>query len=139
MATTNKHPPLDPNRHSTNKRVTPGTETARSVSEVTAKGSKRVKPLGENIFGTPYLTAEGSKRVKPGEPNTTGSKQQGPAETARQRWDREAEEKAREVEARRQLRESYLSEARAKLLKKGWFQPDEALILQRHKGLTNKT
>lgn len=110
MATTDKHPPLDPNRHSTNKRV---------------------KPLGENIFGTPVLTAEGSKRVKPGDPNTTSARTMGPGETPRQRWDREKEERARALEATKQQKESYLSEARAKLLKRGWLTQNDAMILQR--------
>ena len=139
MATTDKHPPPDPGRHSTNKREKPGELQPRAVPEITAKGSKRVKPLGENIFGTPYLTAEGSKRVRPGEPNATGSKQQGLAETARQRWDREETERQQAAEDKRQARESFLGEARSKLLKRGWMSQDEALTLQKGKSKTNRT
>lgn len=102
MATTDKHPPRNPERRQT---------------------YKRVKPLGENIFGAPYLTAEGSKRVKPGDPNTTGAKVQGASETLRQRWDREEDERREELQ-------SFLSEARDKMFKRGWMTSRELRLMQ---------
>lgn len=99
MATLDKHPPLDPKRHSTNKRV---------------------KPLGENIFGTPVLTAEGSKRVKVGDPNSTSAKFLERGESLYQKTARlEAEARAKRLEEAFK-KESFLSEAHKKLLDRGW-------------------
>lgn len=53
MAGKDKHPPLDPNRWSTNKRVKAKTTTS---------------------VGTAYKTASGSKRIKPGSASTTSAK-----------------------------------------------------------------
>ena len=108
MATLDKHPPLDPRRWSTNKRV---------------------KPLGENIFGTEVVTAEGPKRVRPGDPNTTSARMMGPGETVEQTNARlEAEARAKRLEESFR-QESFLSEAHRKLLKKGWRTGDEQRIL----------
>jgi len=108
MATLDKHPPLDPKRHSTNKRV---------------------KPLGENIFGTPVLTAEGAKRVKVGDPNTTSARTMGPGETVAQANARlEAEARAKRMEEAFK-KESFLSEAHKKLLDKGWRTGNEQQLL----------
>lgn len=110
MATTDKHPPRNSERRQTHKRV---------------------KPLGENIFGAPYLTAEGSKRVKPGDPNTTGAKVQEASETLRQRWIREEDEQ-------REKLESFLSDARRQMLKRGWMTSTELRLMKRLKGKRQK-
>lgn len=103
MATEDKHPPLDPRRHSTNKRV---------------------KALGENIFGTPVLTAEGSKRVRVGDKNTTSANMVPAGETVKQEADRlvreTEQENARKLEEALQNRESFLEGASRKFLKQGW-------------------
>jgi len=59
MATTDKHPPLDPKRWSTNKKVK----------------AKPYKPLGVGV-----KTATGPKRVKVGDKNTTSAKSEKPPE-----------------------------------------------------------
>lgn len=64
MATTDKHPPLDPRRHSTNKKIK----------------AKPYKP-----FGTAVKVAEGAKRVKVGDKNTTSAKTDKAGETELQR------------------------------------------------------
>lgn len=108
MTTLDKHPPLDPKRHSTNKRV---------------------KPLGENIFGTPVLTAEGSKRVRPGDDNTTSAKFLGAGESLYQKTARlEEEARAKRLEEAFK-KESFLSEAHRKLLDKGWRTGNEQQTL----------
>ena len=59
MATTDKHPPLDPKRWSTNKKVKP----------------KSSRPLGTSV-----KTASGSKTVRVGGKNTTSAKTEKPLE-----------------------------------------------------------
>lgn len=88
---------------------------------------KPKKKLGENIFGTSVQKAEGSKTVRPGDPNTTGAKVQKASETLRQRWNREEDEQ-------REKLESFLSEARSRLLKRGWMTSTEMRLLNRLKG-----
>jgi hypothetical protein len=108
MATKDKHPPLDPNRHSTNKRV---------------------KPLGEQIYGTAYKEAAGAKRISPGEDNTTSAKFMGPGETGEQRTEREYAAAKKVISDEEAKQESYLSDARKKLLGQGWMRQQEKEML----------
>ena len=115
MTTTDKHPPLDPKRHSTNKRV---------------------KPLGENIFGTAVREADGAKRVKVGEDNTTSARTMSAGETINEgnaRRQAEADARQAAAELRRSeafaKQDNFLSEASKKLLEKGWRTKDEQKIL----------
>lgn len=81
MATTDKHPPLDPRRHSTNKRVKAKTGTS---------------------MGTAYKTASGSRRISPGDGSKPVVKTVGPYKTANMLKAEEAEEKKRGLAKKRQ-------------------------------------
>lgn len=111
MAGKDKHPPLDPNRHSTNKRV---------------------KALGENIFGTKIREAEGAKRVRPGDPKE-GFMPAG--ESTTQAWTRNKNEKAAQRQAVDMLQESFLTEKQKELAKRGSMTQTEyeVMVLQKRK------
>lgn len=111
MDTTDKHPPADPKRWSTNKRV---------------------KALGENIFGTKVLEAAGAKRVRPGDGNATSANFQPAGETELQRQAREA----RELALRK---ESFLSEQQNVQRKRGYTTSTENKMMNALKDKGNRT
>lgn len=96
MATTDKHPPLDPRRHSTNKRVKAKTTTS---------------------VGTAYKTASGSKRISPGDGSKPAAKTIGPYETASTLAKKEADKK-RERERKQGRIYTYPELARSQAPKK---------------------
>lgn len=86
MATTDKHPPLDPRRHSTNKRV---------------------KPTAKPSFGTAVKTAKGSKTIKAGDKGGTSAKRETPSKSQAEKnaaasilGERNTEEKRKKLYAR---------------------------------------
>lgn len=103
MATTDKHPPLDPRRHSTNKRV-----------KATTKPS----------FGVAVKTAKGSKKIKADDKNTTSAKR----ETApKSRADLKTEKRVTEsLAGENRTREKY-----NKLLKRGFITQNESMLLRK--------
>lgn len=106
MDTTDKHPPLDPNRHSTNKRV-----------------EARTDPY----FGTVVREAKGAKSVSVSEKGSTSAKTLGPGETAIQRQTRVRQEA---IDTQIWAQENTKQRARSDLLKRGYLTQNEALTLQ---------
>ena len=99
MAITDKHPPLDPKRWSTNKKVK----------------AKPYKPLGVGV-----KTATGPKRVKVGDKNTTSAKTEKAGETELQRRKRLASEAVgkrvwEEESAKEKVRKKVFSKGATKL------------------------
>jgi hypothetical protein len=85
-----------------------------STTHTSETGAKREKALGENIYGpgAKKVDAEGAKKIRPGDKNSTSANFDEAAETI-------AEGRARRRREQNLEKDSFLSEARKKILDRG--------------------